>query len=389
MLSQVQARRLAIHATGLGERRPPGRVDLRHLRKVLQRVHVVQLDSVNAVARAHELLFFSRLGPYDTSLIGRLAYDERELYEAWLHEACLVPVDLWPAVHWRRFHHRQHSVDTPIHDEVRSVLRERGPLAASELDMGGRSEAWWGWSAGKRAVEGLFAEGEVGVVGRRRAFERVYDVIDRVIPGDVLARPLVPEHDARRMLLVQAARSLGVGTARDLVDYHRQKLADAKEALASLVEDGSLEEARVEGWKDAAYLVPGTTIPRKGCPDGRLVSPFDPLVWCRPRDLRLFDFTYTIEIYVPEPKRVYGYYVLPFLHGDRIAARVDVRSDRKAGVLRVHGAFAEPGIDHEATAHALAGELRLLAGWQGCGAIEVGRKGDLAPALASLASGAC
>jgi uncharacterized protein YcaQ len=388
-LSAAQARRLAIHATGLGERRPTGRIDVRHLRKVLSRVHIVQLDSVNAVARAHELLFFSRLGPYDTSLIAKLAYDKRELYEAWLHEACLIPVDLWPALHWRRHHHWHAPVDQQIHDAVRDLLQAKGPLAASELDMGGRSEAWWGWSAGKRAVEQLFGNGEVGVVGRRRAFERVYDLIDRVLPPDVFARPLVPEHDARRLLLVEAARSLGVGTARDLVDYHRQKLADAKDALTSLVEDGSLEVVAVEGWKDHAYVVPGTTIPRRGCPGGRLVSPFDPLVWCRPRNIRLFDFTYTIEIYVPEPKRVYGYYVLPFLHGDRIAARVDVRSDRKAGVLRVHGAFAEEGVDHEATAHALAAELRLLASWQGCGEVVVGRKGDLAPALASVASGGC
>ena len=388
-LSASQARRLAIHATGLGERRPTGRIDLRHLRKVLSRVHIVQLDSVNAVARAHELLFFSRLGPYESSLIGTLAYDKRELYEGWLHEACLIPVDLWPALHWKRHHHWHAPVDQEIHDAVRSALRERGPLSASELDMGGRSHAWWGWSAGKRAVEQLFGNGEVGVAGRRRAFERVYDVVERVIPPDVLARPLVPEHDARRLLLVEAARSLGVGTARDLVDYHRQKLADAKDALASLVDDGSLEEVRVEGWKDPAYVVPGAKIPRGGCPDGRLVSPFDPLVWCRPRNQRLFDFTYTIEIYVPEPKRVYGYYVLPFVHGDRIAARVDVRSDRKAGVLRVHGAYAEAGIDHEPTAAALAAELRLLASWQGCGEVAVGRKGDLAPALASVASGAC
>ena len=387
--SASQARRLAIHATGLGERRPTGRVDLRHLRKVLSRVHVVQLDSVNAVARAHELLFFSRLGPYDATLIGTLAYDEREVYEGWLHEACLIPIDLWPALHWKRHHHWHAAVDQQIHDAVRAALRERGPLAASDLEMGGRSEAWWGWSAGKRAVEQLFGNGEVGVAGRRRAFERVYDVIERVIPSDVLARPLVPEHDARRLLLAQAARSLGVGTARDLVDYHRQKLADAKDALASLVDDGSLDVVAVEGWKDPAYVVPGVTIPRRGCPDGRLVSPFDPLVWCRPRNQRLFDFTYTIEIYVPEPKRVYGYYVLPFLHGDRIAARVDVRSDRKAGVLRVHGAFAEPGVDHEATAAALATELRLLASWQGCAEVAVGRKGDLAAALASVASGAC
>jgi len=385
-LSAAQARRLAIHATGLGEKRPSARIDLRHLRKVLSRVHIVQLDSVNAVARAHELLFFSRLGPYDTSLIGKLAYEKRELFETWLHEACLVPLDVWPALQWTRRRWR-HPPDQPVHDAVRAALRERGPLAASELEMGGRSEAWWGWSTGKIAIEQLWGHGEVGIARRRRAFERVYDLIERVLPPEVLALPAMPEHDARRMLLVHAARSLGVGTANDLADYHRQKVTQAKAALRSLVDDGWLEEVRVEGWKDPAYVVPGVKVPRTGCPDGRLVSPFDPLVWCRPRDLRLFDFAYTIEIYVPEPKRVYGYYVLPFLHGDRIAARVDVRSDRKNGVLRVHGAFAEAGIDHEATAAALADELRLLATWQGCGEVAVGRKGDLAGALASVASG--
>lgn len=302
-----------------------------------------------------------------------------------------MPVELWPYLHFRRAHDERPRPDVtlPIHDQVRAALRERGPVAASELEMGGRSEAWWGWSAGKRAVESLFADGEVGVVGRRRAFERVYDVIDRVLPAAVLRRPDVPVHDARRHLLLLAARSLGVGTAKDLVDYHRQQLTRARPALASLVEDGSLEVVAVEGWTEPAYVLAGTVVPRRGCPDGRLVGPFDPLVWCRPRNVRLFDFRYTIEIYTPEPKRQYGYYVLPFLHGDHLAARVDVRRDRKAGVLRVHGAFAEDGIDHEATAAALAVELRLLARWQGCGEIDVGRKGDLSRALASVASAAC
>lgn len=386
MLTAAQARRVAIRATGLGDARPTGAIDVRHLRKVVQRVGVVQLDSVNAVARAHELLFFSRLGPFDKRLLHDLVYRRRELYEGWLHVASLIPTELWPLLTTRRWHSLQrnrgdwHVRNAELLDEVRAMLRERGPLASSDVNhIGPTTGPWWDWSQGKHAIEWLFMAGEVGVTTRQGAFERVYDLVDRVIPPEVLAAPAVPDEEARERIILQAARHLGVGILNDLADYHRMLIQSAKVAIRSLVAKGELVEVRVEGWKQQAYAPADLTVPRRGCPDGRLVSPFDPLVWFRPRNLRLFDFDYTIEIYTPEPKRTYGYYVLPFLQGDRIVARVDVRSDRRAGVLRVPGAFAEAGATVDLDL--LAAELRLLASWQGCDAVEVGTKGDLAKQL--------
>jgi uncharacterized protein len=384
VLTRVQARRVAIRATGLGAPRPAGRITTSHLRKTVRQVGIVQLDSVNAVARAHELLFFSRLGPYDPKLLADLVYKKRELYEGWLHVACLIPTSWWPMLDGRRVRSRnQWRIDdgAPILDEVRAALREQGALAPSDLEhLNTGRGSWWGWSDGKRAFEALFASGDLGVSTRRRAFERVYDVIENVIRADVLAAPIVEEHESRRRMLVAAAHSLGIGTAKDLADYHRQLLTVAKPVVHELVAEGALVEHAVEGWKEPAYSLPSLSIPRRGCPDGRLVSPFDPLVWYRPRNVRLFDFDYAIEIYTPEPKRRFGYYVLPFLQGDDIVARVDVRSDRRAGVLRVPGAFSEDRATVDVDG--LAAELRLLAEWQGCGAVEVGEIGDLAAALA-------
>lgn len=350
----------------------------------------MQLDSVNAVARAHELLFFSRLGPYDPTLLFDLVYKKRELYEGWLHVACLIPTSWWPMLEWRRggaareFHPAwlaYRSAEKAAIDDVLALLRDGKAVAASDLEhLGPKGGTWWGWSRGKRIIESMFVVGEVSVTTRRGAFERVYDLTERVLPRQVLEAPIVPEHESRRRLLLLAAGSLGIGTAKDLADYHRQMFTMAKPVVRELVAEGALVEHAVEGWSEPAYALPTMTVPRRGCPDGRLVSPFDPLVWYRPRDVRLFDFDYTIEIYTPEPKRRFGYYVLPFLQGDDIVARVDVRSDRRAGVLRVPGAFSEDGKPVDVAR--LAAELRLLAQWQGCDAIDVGGRGDLAKALA-------
>lgn len=386
MLSTAQARRIAIRATGLGAPRPSGSITARHLRKALDHVGIVQLDSVNAVARAHELLFFSRVGPYDKRLLHDLVYRRRELYEGWLHVASLIPTAWWPMLGWRRRDdqrswHTYHERERALMDEVLAYLRDGGAIAASDLaHLGPKGTSWWGWSRGKILLERLLVSGEVAVTTRRGAFERVYDLTERVQPRAVLDAPAVPEHEARRILLLSAARSLGVGSAKDLADYHRQKITQAKPIVRELVADGLLLEHSVEGWAEPAYSLPDLTIPRSGCPDGRLVSPFDPLVWHRQRNERLFDFRYAIEIYTPEPKRVYGYYVLPFLQGDGIVARVDVRSDRRNRVLRVPGAYAEDGVTVDVAG--LAAELRLLAQWQGCDSVEVGEKGDLAVALA-------
>ncbi|HVM52291.1 MAG TPA: crosslink repair DNA glycosylase YcaQ family protein [Acidimicrobiales bacterium] len=385
-LTRTQARRVAIAATGLGERRPSAAaIGPAHVRKVLDRVGLLQLDSVNAVARAHELLLFSRLGPFDPKVLHRLTYERRELYEGWLHVASLIPIDWWPRLAWKRadLHHTwvaYEQRERKVLDEVRALIADDGAIGASDLEHLGRSSgSWWGWSRGKSALEFLFRTGEVAVATRRGAFERVYDLAERVIPDAVRAAPEVGETDARRRMLVRAAGHLGVGTLKDLVDYYRQKVTDAKPIVRDLVVEGALVEVDVEGWTEPAYALPVLTVPRRGCPDGRLVSPFDPLVWYRPRNVRLFDFDYTIEIYTPEPKRVYGYYVLPFLQGDRIVARVDVRADRRNGVLRVPGAYVEDGATVDVAG--LADELRLLASWQGCDEVVVGDRGDLAPAL--------
>lgn len=386
MLTRAQARRIAIAATGLGQPRPAGKIDVRHLRKVVQQVGLIQLDSVNAVARAHELLFFSRVGPFEKQQLHSLIYERRELYEGWLHVASLIPTELWPVLHWRRtagVHTNWHEWRTKngeVLAEVQRLLAEQGPLASSDVNhIGPKKGPWWDWSQGKRAIEAMFVSGEVGVTTRKGAFERVYDLIEHVIPAEVLAAPQVEEHESRRRLLLLAARSLGIGTLKDLADYHRQLPTKVKPIVRELVAEGALVEHSVEGWADQAYALPTMKVPRRGCPDGRLVSPFDPLVWYRQRNVRLFDFDYTIEIYVPEPKRRYGYYVLPFLQGDDLVARVDVRSDRKEGVLRVPGAFAEPGTSVDVDG--LMAELRLLASWQGCADVVVGDKGDLAPQL--------
>ena len=389
MLTRAQARRVAIAATGLGERRPAGKLDARHLHKIVGQVGLVQLDSVNAVARAHELLFFSRIGPFDKRLLHDLVYKKRELYEGWLHVASLIPTELWPMLGWRRstdVHHAWHTFqrrEAKVIDEVLALVRDGGPIGVSDLaHLGPGSGSWWGWSRGKSVLESLFTFGQVAVTTRRGAFERVYDLTERVIPAAMLDAPEVPEHESRRRMLLLAAHSLGVGTLKDLADYHRQMFTKTKPVLRELVEEGALVEHTVEGWREVAYALPTMKVPRTGCPDGRLVSPFDPLVWYRQRNERLFDFSYTIEIYTPEPKRIYGYYVLPFLQGDRIVARVDVRSDRKAGVLRVPGAFEEPGCDVDLDG--LLAELRLLAQWQGCGDVVIGSKGDLAKRLRRL-----
>ena len=352
---------------------------------------MIQLDSVNAVARAHELLFFSRVGPYDKQALHDLIYRKRELYEGWLHVASLIPTELWPLLTTRRWHSLKrnrgdwHVKNAALLDELRTMLREQGSLGSADVNhIGPAKGQWWTWSAGKYAIEWLFMAGEVGVTTRRGAFERVYGLIDDVIPPDVLAAPHVPDTEAREQLILQAAGHLGVGILNDLADYHRMLIAPAKAAISALVARGELVEVAVEGWKQPAYVLPSIKVPRRGCPDGRLVSPFDPLVWYRQRNVRLFDFDYTIEIYTPEPKRIYGYYVLPFLQGEEIVARVDVRSDRKAGVLRVPGAFTEPGATVDVSG--LMAELRLLAQWQGCADVEIGTKGDLVKPLRKVRS---
>jgi uncharacterized protein YcaQ len=390
-----EARRIAVAASGLARRRP-GRKDRRHLAAVVDRLGLLQLDSVNVVGRAHDLVLYSRLGPHPPTLLADAAYRRRELYEAWCHEASLVPTALWPLLEWRR--DAMHADrwwrgwvegKAPLLASLLAEVADRGPLTASQLSLPrARRDSWWGWDDAKRGLEHLFAVGRLGVAGRTgtTGFERAYDLIERVLPAEVLAAPIPPQAEARAALLLTAARAQGVATLADLADHHRQRPALAAPVVAGLVEEGLLVPVEVEGWAQPAYLHPEAARPRRVAARA-LVAPFDPITWNRARAERLFDFRYRIEIYTPAPKRVYGYYVLPFVLGDRIVARVDVKADRKAGLLLVPGAFAEEHADRERVAAELAEELALLAEWHGLDGIVVGPRGDLAAPLTVAVAG--
>jgi uncharacterized protein YcaQ len=403
-LSAAQARRLALAAQGFGRPRPAGRVDARHLRRAVDDVGLLQLDSVNVFCRSHYMPVFSRLGPYPREALDRLAWHEnpggrarragpRDLIEYWGHEASLLPVALQPLLRWRMARvdslawknvARVASEQPELLEFVTGMVRERGPIRASELAEKGRRREpgeMWSWSEEKTALEYLFFAGRV-CAARRVNFERLYDLPERVLPPAVLEAPTPSQDEAQRQLLLIAAQRLGVATEPDLGDYFRLPRAESKARVAELAESGELTPVAVEGWRQPAYLAaerPAGT--RRAVSARALLTPFDSLVWARDRAERLFGFRYRIEIYVPAAKRVYGYYVLPFLLGDRLVARVDLKSDRQAGVLRVRGAFAEPGVDTAPVAAELADELRLLSEWLDLGGVSVARKGDLAEPL--------
>ncbi|HEX3361656.1 MAG TPA: crosslink repair DNA glycosylase YcaQ family protein [Solirubrobacterales bacterium] len=401
-LSAAQARRAAIAAQGLARARPKGRVDVRHLRRALDALGIVQLDSVNVFSRSHYMPLFSRLGPYPKETLdeltvhqdgqaGRASAERRELFEYWGHEASLIPVDMHPLMRWRMARAddlawagvaRVAKDDPKLVKRVLELVRDQGPIRAADVGSPKRvrqAGEMWNWNAGKKALEYLFFAGQV-TAERRVNFERLYDLPERVLPAAVLEMPTPPADEAQRELLLFSARRLGVATEPDLGDYFRLPRADSKARLAELVEAGSLKTVAVKGWSAPGYAPADLAVPRR-IRARALLTPFDPMVWARERTERLFDFRYRIEIYVPAPKRVHGYYVLPFLLGDRLVARVDLKSDRQAGVLRVVGAFAEPKVDADVVARELADELRLVSEWLGLGGVEVARKGDLAGTL--------
>jgi hypothetical protein len=384
-LSNAQARRLALGAQGFADGRPTGRVDRRHLRRVLDRMGLIQIDSVNVLVRSQELPLFARLGPHPRTLIDD-ATAAGELFEYWVHEASHVPTAHHHLYRWsmdspRRWGSFQRFSDerADFIEEVYEIVRERGPIVAGELSQReGKKGPWWDYDDAKVALEILFDHGRVAAVRRPNDFARLYDLAERVIPADVLARPAVPEREARKELLVLAAQSHGVGTVADLADYHRHK--HCKPLVAELVEDGRLVEVDVEGWSQPGYLHPDARVPRR-IEARALLSPFDPVVWNRDRAERLFGFHYRIEIYVPAPKRRFGYYVLPILLGDTLVGRLDLKADRANRALLVQSAWSEPGAPMTHVAEEVAAELALMAGWLGLERIEVGRRGDLSDEL--------
>ncbi len=386
-LTLAQARRTAISATGLGLSRPTGPVDADHYQKTLDTLGVIQLDSVNVLARAHYLPFFSRLGAYPRDLLDQWLWTSQELFEYWGHERSLMPINHRPLFAHRMREQPRGWIESVNYDnpeyvqEVHREVAERGPLRTSDLSEPGKSGgSWWGHSMGKRALEWLFWKGAVTVADRPN-FIRWFDLPERVHPAWVMDEPPVEGPEALRRLLRLAVEHCGVGTAADLADYYRIGVWPARKALSDLVASGEIREVEVEGWSESGYLDPDASIPRQV--GGRaLLSPFDPLVWHRPRLERLFDFRYRIEIYIPRPKRIHGYYVLPFLMGDRMVARVDLKLDRRAKRLLVLGSYGEPEIDVNRVCRELSGELVDMAEWLDAGEVSVSPNGDLASPLA-------
>lgn len=375
-------------AQGFSDPKPSGKVDSRHIRRVMERMGLLQLDSVNVCVRSHYMPLFSRLGPYRKELIDEYAYHRGELFEYWGHEASLLTHDTWPLLQWRMEEARpwrqvkQFLEENPAYlEEIFQQVAERGPISISDLEQqGDRKGPWWGYSNGKIALEWLFQIGRISC-GHRNGFKRYYDLPERVLPSEILAADPVPKTEAQKELLRRSARHHGIGTATDLADYYRIKMPDARPLFKELAASGELEEVEVKGWKQPAYLDPAAKTPRK-IEGAALLTPFDPVVWFRDRGERLFDFHYRIEIYVPEPQRTYGYYVMPFMLDGELVGRVDLKADRKPGRLLAKGSFAEGGIDKERVGAALAGELTSMAEWQGLSEIEVSNNGNLAPFVA-------
>lgn len=391
-LSARQARRLALAAQGFGKAPPasPGRTDLL---KLVRRLGVVQMDSVNVLARSHYLPFHSRLGAYPRDALEDLAWGARPgLFEYWMHEASLASLEVQPLMRWRMEDARAGvgvwrgvaaflRTHGDFIDRVVAEIRDRGPLSAAELGLGARGAGgWWGWSEGKRALECLFWTGRLTTAARRGAFERVYGLPEQVHPPSLLTAPPPDRGEAQRALLRIAARAQGVATEADLRDYFRMPAADTRLRVAELVEAGDLTPVRVEGWRAQAYLSSTAGAPRR-MNAAALLSPFDNLIWFRDRAERLFDVRIRLEIYTPAPRRVHGYYVLPFLEGEAITARVDLKADRRARRLRVQAAHAEPSAGPQ-TPEALARALGRMASWLGLEAVEVEPRGDLAGSLA-------
>jgi hypothetical protein len=370
-LSLAEARRIALAAQGF-DRERPGRATVRHLRDTIRRLGLLQIDCVNVVCAAHYMVPFSRLGPYNRAVLDELVYRSGEFAEHWAHEISIVPVETWPLLRYRRETDRVRpwGFEKVLEERadyaawVLEEIRRRGPLAADDLpppeDGPRRIPGSWIGTVTRGVLEAHFLRGNLAAVCRRKDFSRLYDLTERLIPAEHHGRQ-VGHDEGRRALLLHAARAHGVGTAKDLADYFRMPVRDARPRLRELVESGQLGEARVEGWREIAFLDPNAKAPRS-IDAAALLSPFDPLIWCRQRVERLFGFNYRVEIFVPPEKRKYGFYVLPFLFGEKLVARVDLKMDRASGRLHVLGKWFEQRKTAAVDA-VLSAEIGLLEEW--------------------------
>ena len=386
-LSNNQARRIALAAQGFASAQPVGRIDRRHYRKVIANIGLLQLDSVNVLQRSHYLPMWSRLGPYPKASFDEYTARSGEMFEYWGHVASLLPVELYPLLRWRMTgieagpRTQRIMQDHPEYiDMVYDEIAAHGPLTVSDLsDPGVRTGPWWGHGKGKIALDWLFSKGKITAY-RNGNFERLYDLPERVIPAQHLNAPEVERLEAFRRLLLLSAHHHGVGTASDLADYYRLHLPTARQVLAELSASGELAEVEVEGWSRTAYLHPAARLPRRATGTA-LLSPFDSLIWERDRTERVFGFFYRIEIYVPEPERTYGYYVLPFLLDGELVARVDLKADRTDGKLLVRAAHIEPEREPTRVATVLATELKAMGRWLDLDEVVVDKRGNLATVL--------
>ena len=400
-LTAAEARRIAIAAQGLRDAPSRKPITRAHLRRLISRIQVLQLDSVSVAVRAHYAPVFSRLGPYDRDVLDRAAWGPakpRLLVEYWAHEAALMAVDDWPLLRWRMREYRhgrwgKHIVkaNPGLVDDVVAAVAELGPCTAGQIETHLAAEprrkkgAWWNRTDTKWVAEALFASG-VLTTATRVGFARHYDLTENVLPAQVLGRH-VDDGEALRELTLRAAAALGVGTEADIRDYFRLAAGQVKPVIAELVAEGELECVDVDGWSAPAYLRPGRPIPRldRGT---ALLCPFDPLIFFRPRVQRLFEFHYRIEIYTPAAQRRYGYYVWPFLLDGQLVGRVDLKADRERDALHVVGAFVESDRSPARVAAALVPQLATMAAWIGLGGIAVGERGDLVQEL-KVASKSC
>ena len=386
-LSIADARALALAAQGFDTPRPANKATQRHVNSLISRLGVIQIDSVNVLVRSQELPLFSRLGNHDRNAIPK-ATESKKIFEYWGHEAAHLPVEIHPLFRWKmeaaRLGKARHWGLTSFYDDnkafVKRMLKQvetNGPTTARELStrtekLGADKKTWWDWDESKTALEYLFLTGQLMSFGRGTDFARIYDTPERVLPPNILNAPTPTEHSARKQLLVRSAIAQGVATAGDLADYYRQKLATVKPLIAELVEEGELHTVAVDGWTEKAFVHRNAKLPKQ-LHATALLSPFDSLVWCRPRNERLFNFHYRIEIYTPKEKRKFGYYVLPFMMDGQMVGRVDLKADRGNSKLLAHSVHTERGVKRSSINDVLSAELDAMANWLGLEQVQIGR----------------